>query len=365
MRDILRRVGQHVIIGFDGLTVSDDARRLLRDFAVGHVILFARNVEKPAQVADLVRELQEIARRAGHETPLMVSVDQEGGRVARMKDPWTIWPPLRALGRLDSEELSYQMGQALAKELLACGVTLDYAPIVDVDTNPDNPIIGDRSFGDDPRLVGRLAAAMIRGFQENGVAACAKHFPGHGDTDKDSHLELPVVDTSPRRMEEVELPPFRASIEAGVATIMTAHILVRELDDGVPATLSPAVIEGLLRRKLGYQGVIISDDLEMKAVANLMPTDVLAVKAVLAGCDLVPVCSQHDAQALAIEGLVHALESGEIRDKAFEDSDKRIRLLKETYLNAWPTPDARQAEAAAGTGEVLARRIAEESGIPA
>jgi beta-N-acetylhexosaminidase len=365
MRDTLRRVGQHLIIGFDGLTASDDVRRLIRDFAVGHVILFARNVEKPAQVADLVRELQDVARRAGHDTPLMVSVDQEGGRVARMKDPWTTWPPLRALGRIDSEDLSYQMGKALARELLACGVTLDYAPIVDVDTNPKNPIIGDRAFGDDPKLVGRLAAAMIRGFQENGVAACAKHFPGHGDTDKDSHLELPVVDTSPRRMEEVELPPFKAAIAAGVATIMTAHILVREMDDGVPATLSPVVIDGLLRRKLGYQGVIISDDLEMKAVANLYPTAVLAVKAVQAGCDLVPVCSLHDEQVRAAEGLVRALEAGTIRDKAFEDSDRRVRLLKEAYLSDWPTPDPKQAEAAAGSGELLARRIADESGMSA
>ena len=364
MRDIVRRVGQHVIIGFDGYTASDDVKRLIRDFAVGHVILFARNVAEPRQVAELVRDLQDVARKAGHDTPLMVSVDQEGGRVARMKEPWTLWPPLRAIGRLKSEEMAREMGKALARELLACGVTLDYAPIVDVDTNPANPIIGDRSFGDDPELVGRLGAAMIHGLQDNGVAACAKHFPGHGDTDKDSHLELPVVDISRRRLEEVELPPFRHAIDAGVATIMTAHILLRDVDDTVPATLSRRIVQEMLREKLGYGGVIISDDLEMKAVANFAPIEVLAVRALQAGCDLLPVCSLHDQQATAFEAVVHALESGEIRTKDMDDSDLRVRRLKEAYLHGWPSVDPKVAVAAAGSGLDLARRIAGESGIP-
>lgn len=364
MRDALRRAGQRVVIGFDGLAVSDDARALIRDYAVGHVILFARNVESPRQVADLVRELMDVARRAGHDSPLMVSVDQEGGRVARLKAPWTLWPPLRGLGRLGSEELARQMGAALARELLACGITLDFAPIVDVDTNPLNPIIGDRSFGADPALVGRLGAAMVRGLQETGVAACAKHFPGHGDTDKDSHLELPVVDTPPDRLEEVEFRPFRDAIAAGVATIMTAHVLARELDDAVPATLSRHVVHDLLRVKMKFDGVIVSDDLEMKAVANLHPPATLAVMAAQAGCDLLPVCSIHDAQVEAIEALVRGLESGELGEREFEDADRRVRALKERYLKGWPVPDPRVAEEAAGSGELLARRIAEESGVP-
>jgi beta-glucosidase-like glycosyl hydrolase len=219
-------------------------------------------------VAELVRELQGVARDAAHSLPLLVGVDQEGGRVARLKEPWTVWPPMRAVGRIGSEDIARQVGAALAAELSACGIRYDFAPDVDVDTNPKNPIIGDRSFGDDPRLVGRLGAAMIRGLQDAGVAACAKHFPGHGDTDVDSHLDLPAVDHERSRLDEIELVPFRKAIEAGVATIMTAHVLVRSLDEEVPATLSPRVIDGLLRREMKYGGLIVSDDLEMKAVAD-------------------------------------------------------------------------------------------------
>jgi beta-N-acetylhexosaminidase len=170
---VVRRVGQRFMVGFEGLAASADVKALLREFGVGGVVLFSRNVADPEQVVELVRELQTIARDAGHETPLLVAVDQEGGRVARLREPWTVWPAARAVGRLGSEETARQMGAALAEELSACGVRYDFAPCVDVDTNPKNPVIGDRSFGDDPDLVGRLGAAMIRGLQENGVAACA------------------------------------------------------------------------------------------------------------------------------------------------------------------------------------------------
>jgi beta-N-acetylhexosaminidase len=195
-------------------------------------------------------------------------VDQEGGRVARLKEPWTVWPAARAVGRTGSAATAREMGQALAEELRACGIRYDFAPCVDVDTNPRNPVIGDRSFGDDPDLVARLGAAMIEGLQQGGVAASAKHFPGHGDTDVDSHLDLPSVDHSRARLDEIELRPFRAAIAAGVASVMTSHVLVREIDDARPATLSPAVITGLLRQELGYTGVVVTDDLEMQALAK-------------------------------------------------------------------------------------------------
>ena len=170
------------MVGFEGLTASADVKHLIRDLGVGHVILFARNVDRPEQVADLVRELQSVARDAGHDLPLLVGVDQEGGRVACLREPWTVWPPLRAVGRTGSEETSRGMGRALAAELRACGIRGDFAPVIDVDTNPRNPVIGDRAFGDDPELVGRLGTALIAGLQEGGVAACAKHFPGRHST---------------------------------------------------------------------------------------------------------------------------------------------------------------------------------------
>jgi beta-N-acetylhexosaminidase len=367
MREVLRQAGQRVMVGFEGHEASADVKALIRDYGGASVILFARNVATPEQVAELVRELQGVARDAGHALPLIVAVDQEGGRVARLREPWTVWPSLRAVGRLDSEEHARRMGAAMAAELKACGIRWDFAPVVDVDTNPKNPVIADRSFGSDPGLVGRLGAAMVRGLQEGGVAACAKHFPGHGDTDKDSHLDLPVV-THPRpRLEEVELPPFQAAIRAGVASIMTAHVLLPELDETLPATLSPRILGALLREGLQYNGVVVSDDLEMKAVAQRWGTGEAAVLAAQAGCDLIPVCHSVDAQVEAIEALVRARETDAIGATAMDDAIARLRRLKEKYLLPYADPSPREArQAAGGDGRVaLAEEIAARSGLGA
>jgi beta-N-acetylhexosaminidase len=355
------------MVGFDGHVASSDVKRMIREFGVGHVILFGRNVDAPEQVAELVRELQGVAKDAGHALPLLVAVDQEGGRVSRLSEPWTVWPPMRAVGRIGSEDLARKVGAGLAAELSACGIRWDLAPDVDVDTNPDNPVIGDRSFGDDPGLVGRLGAALIRGLQEGGVAACAKHFPGHGDTDVDSHLELPAVDHPWPRLDEVELPPFRAAIGAGVASIMTAHVMVRELDDTVPATLSPRVVDGLLRKEMRYGGVIVSDDLEMNAVATHWGVGQGAVKAAQAGCDVLPVCSRVEAQVEAIESLIRALEAEAVPWSAMDDACARIRRLKEMYLVPYRPPDPKEARAAAGSAERagLSREIMDRAGMTA
>lgn len=366
MRESVRRVGQRFMIGFDGLEASPDVKRLIRDFGVGHVILFARNVASPEQVAGLNRELQETARDAGHDTPLLIAVDQEGGRVARMGPPWTVWPPLRALGRIGDESLSRRMGAALAAECASAGIKCDFAPIMDVDTNPDNPIIGNRSFGDDPERVGRLAVAMIEGLQGGGVVASAKHFPGHGDTNLDSHLELPVVELSRSRLDDVEIRPFKRAIAAKVATIMMAHVLYPELDPEYPASISRPVVEGILRRELRYDGVVLADDLEMKAVADRWTPDRSAVLALQATCDIVPVCITHDAQVTAIEGAVRAVEAGDVPFKAMDDSLRRIRSLKERYLLPYRDPDPREARRRAGSPEfmALAQEISERGGEP-
>jgi beta-N-acetylhexosaminidase len=367
MKESLRRAGQRVMVGFEGMTPSHDVRVLIRQYGVTHVILFARNVDGPEQLADLVRELQGIARDAGHDLPLMVGVDQEGGRVARLRRPWTVWPSMRALGRLDSESHAERMGRALADELAPCGIRWDFAPVVDVDTNPKNPVIADRSLGADPGLVGRLGVALIRGLQGGGVAACAKHFPGHGDTDLDSHHELPMVTHSPSRLQEVELPPFRAAVEAGVASVMTCHVLMPELDERLPATLSPVIVETLLRRGMSYDGVVVSDDMEMKAIAKGWGAGEAAVLAALAGCDLLTISKTPEVQVEAVEALVRAQESERIASKAMDTSVGRIRRLKERFLLPYHDPDPRLARAAAGGSERqrLAEEIAERSGLPA
>jgi beta-N-acetylhexosaminidase len=372
MRDSVRRVGQRFMIGFDGLEASPDVKRLIRDFGVGHVILFTRNVEGPEQVAGLNRELQETARDAGHDLPLLIAVDQEGGRVARMGPPWTVWPPLRALGRIGSEDLARgealarRMGAALAAECASAGIKCDFAPIMDVDTNPDNPIIGNRSFGDDPELVGRLGAAMIEGLQGGGVVASAKHFPGHGDTSVDSHLDLPVVEQGRSRLQDVEIRPFRRAVAANVATVMMAHVLYPELDPELPASLSPGIVDGILRGDLGYKGVVFTDDLEMKAVADRWTPDRSAVLAMRSGCDIVPVCITHDAQVTAMEGAIRAVEAGDVPFKAMDDSLKRVRAMKERYLLPHRDPNPKEARERAGSREfaALAREISEEGGEP-
>jgi beta-N-acetylhexosaminidase len=367
MRETLRLAGQLLAVGFEGQAASPDVKHLIRHYGVGGVVLFARNVDAPEQVAELVRELQECARDAGHVRPLLVAVDQEGGRVARLRAPWTLWPPARALGRVGSEELAREQGELLAAELRACGITLDFAPVVDVDTNPKNPVIGDRSYGDDPDLVARLGAAFITGLQAGRVAACAKHFPGHGDTALDSHHDLPLLDHSRARLDDVELRPFRRAIAAGVATVMVGHLLVREWDDVWPATLSSVLVEGLLRRDLGFSGVIVADDFEMKAVATRWRPEQLGARALEAGCDLLLGCRDHDVQVGLLEGLVRAVEGERIPWQRLEDAEQRVRALKQQYCLPYADPNPRAARLAAGGARAhdLAQRLTLDSGLVA
>src|SRR5215813_4510852 len=259
-----RQMGRLLIAGFNGNQIPVELRSIAREFGLGGVILFGRNIEAPEQVAELCYE----AGRLVPDLPLWMSIDQEGGRVARLKAPFTEWPPMATLGRSGDPALAERFARALAAELKAVGVTLDYAPVLDVHTNPKNPVIGDRALAANAKDVARLGAAIVRTLQGEGIAACGKHFPGHGDTSTDSHHELPLVEHPPERLRETEFAPFRAAIEAGVATIMTAHVLVPSLDEQRPATLSKTIVDGLLRRELGYQGVILSDDLEMKEIGR-------------------------------------------------------------------------------------------------
>ena len=317
--------------GFDGLQVPVELRAIAREFGLGGVILFARNIDEPGQVAELCYE----AARLTPDLPLWVSVDQEGGRVARLKAPFTEWPPMAALGRSGDVRLAERFARALAAELRAVGVTLDYTPVLDVLTNSRNPVIGDRALAGQAEEVARFGAAIIRTLQSEGIAACGKHFPGHGDTSTDSHLELPLVEHPPDRLRQVEFVPFRAAVEAGVATIMTAHVLVPSLDEKRPATLSRRIVYELLRDELGYEGVILSDDLEMKAIANEYTVPSAAVLAIEAGCDGVLICSgDHDTQAAALESLVHAVEAEQLSYSRVEDSLKRQQRAKERFLAA-------------------------------
>lgn len=345
---VRRRIGQLLIAGFDGHTIPVELRTLAREFGLGGVILFARNVAEPAQVAELSFD----AARLLPDLPLWVSIDQEGGRVARLKAPFTEWPPMATLGRSGDVALAGRFARALAAELKAVGITLDYAPVLDVNTNPNSPVIGDRALADTADAAATLGAAIVRAMQDEGVAACGKHFPGHGDTGADSHHELPLVEHPPERLRELELVPFRAAIDAGAAAIMTAHVLVPALDERRPATLSRRIVTGLLREELGYEGVILSDDLEMKAIAAAHPVPAAAVMAIDAGCDGVLVSSgDHDGQAAALEALVHAAEDGRLPLSRVEDALARQRRAKERFLASLPA----QPPGARALGERLGR----------
>ena len=328
-RDLRRHAGRLLIAGFEGQSVPAELRALAREFDLGGVILFGRNIESPEQVADLVLDLRQLAI----DLPLWISVDQEGGRVARLKAPFTNWPPMATLGRSGSPALAERFARALAAELRAVGVNLDYAPVLDIHTNPKNPVIGDRAFSEKPEEVARLGAVVIRALQGAGVAACGKHFPGHGDTSVDSHKELPIVEHPPDRLRAVELVPFRAAIEAEVATMMTAHVLVPAIDEERPATLSRAIVHDILKQELGYRGVVFSDDLEMKAIAGRMAVPDAAVDAVAAGCDELLICgTSQDLQVAAVEALIRAVEGGRLPFARVEDAWKRERAMKERFL---------------------------------
>jgi beta-N-acetylhexosaminidase len=326
LRDLRRHVGRLAIVGFDGHTAPDDLRRLAAEFDLGGVIYFARNVVEPAQVAELSREISALAR----DWPFWISVDQEGGRVARLKAPFTEWPPAITLGRSGDAAMAERFAAALAAELRAVGITLDYAPVLDVHTNPANPVIGDRALSDRADVAASLGAAIVRGLQSAGVAACGKHFPGHGDTSTDSHETLPVVEHDRRRLEAVELVPFRAAIAAGVATIMTAHVLVPAIDERRPASLSPLLIDRWLKSELRYEGVVISDDLGMKAISSTTPAGDAAVQALAAGCDAVLLCNHTaEEQVAALETIIRAAESGALEMTRIDDAMARQRRVKE------------------------------------
>ncbi|MEO7191413.1 MAG: beta-N-acetylhexosaminidase [Vicinamibacterales bacterium] len=337
LRELRRQIGRLAIIGFAGHSVPVELRQLAAEFDLGGVIYFGRNIEQPEQVAELSRQVNVLRR----EWPLWISVDQEGGSVARFKAPFTEWPIAATLGRSGDEALTSRFAAALAIELRAVGVNLDFAPVLDVHTNPANPVIGMRALSTRPEDVARLGSAFVRSLQRGGVAACGKHFPGHGDTSVDSHESLPVVEHDRRRLEMVELVPFRQAVADRVATIMTAHVLVPAIDPHQPASFSPVIVQQWLKNQLGYDGVVVSDDLGMKAVSASTPLPEAAVRAIQAGCDVLLLCnSTIDEQVEALEGLIRAAETNTLTATRLDDAMKRQHDVKARMAAVGPLPAA-------------------------
>jgi beta-N-acetylhexosaminidase len=324
--ELLRRCAGLFVVGFPGLEPDPPVLSLIDDGVAG-VILFKRNIESASQTAGLIRMLKQ---RAGRK--LLSSIDQEGGRVARLRGPpFTALPSMRSVGESGEVENARRIGRLLAFELRALGVDWDFAPVLDVDTNPSNPVIGDRSFARTPERVAAMGVALARALEDGGVASCAKHFPGHGDTEQDSHLDLPVLRHDLERLRDVELVPFRAYAEARLATVMTAHVVFEAIEPGVPATMSKRAMTGLLRDELGFQGVAVSDDLEMKAIADHFTVERAAVAGLAAGVDLFLVCHDHERQRRCIGAVADAVARGEISEDRLEEARTRVSVLVERF----------------------------------
>jgi beta-N-acetylhexosaminidase len=325
-----QRVGQVFMLGFEGTTLIAANRALVQGLHLGGVTLFARNIDNGPQLARLDADLQTIA----DPVPLFISVDQEGGLVVRVTDGATVFPGNMAVGASGDPTLARRIAEASGHELLAMGVNMDLAPVVDVNTNPLNPVIGVRSFGSDVNLVADFGVQTIQGLQSSGVTAVGKHFPGHGDTDVDSHRDLPVVLHSLEQLQSLEFLPFKAAIQAGVDGIMTAHLYLPSIEPqpDVPATLSRTVLTGLLREQLGYQGLILTDALDMDAIKKNRPAAEAAVQAFEAGADLLLIAgiTADDRMHLG-EGppaLLAAVESGRVSEERLNASVLRILEAK-------------------------------------
>jgi beta-N-acetylhexosaminidase len=327
------QIGQLFMVGFPGTEPTPEIADLIQQGKVGGIIFFSRNIRDARQVQALTGKLQALARAAGHRRPLLIATDQENGIVRRLSPDTTPFPGNMALGAIGSEEIVAEVAEATGRELRALGITMNFAPVADINNNPTNPVIGVRSFGEDAQQVARLVAAAVRGYRAAGVAHSLKHFPGHGDTSTDSHLALPVIPHDIERLDAVELVPFKSGIAAGADSVMIAHVAL-PATDGLPATVSSAVVRGLLRERLGYDGVIVSDCLEMQAVADSLGTPKGAIMAVQAGIDLVLVSHRYDRQRDSIAAVRAAVAAGEIDPAIIRLAAERVMALKHR-LPSW------------------------------
>jgi beta-N-acetylhexosaminidase len=335
------KIGQLIMVGCRGETIGAEEQLIFEEYGFGGFILFRRNCAEPGQILALCRGLW----KGAADTPPFIAIDQEGGAVHRLPEAFTHFPAAATLGARGDPDLAYRAGYAAGTELSLIGINLNFAPVLDVDSNPANPIIGARAFGSDPGLVRDLALAWARGLRASGILPCGKHFPGHGGTDSDSHLSLPVLEKSLADLESVELPPFAAACRSGIEALMTAHVSFPALDPKHPATLSESIVTGLLRHQLGYDGVVFSDDLEMRAISDRHSAGEAAILALLAGVDVALFC--HDAAngAQALEALdAEAGRSPALRARV-ETSHRRVTTLKQRGLKSFSGAAADELQA--------------------
>jgi beta-N-acetylhexosaminidase len=331
MQRLREKIGQMIMVGCRGEQISPDEQIIFEEYGFGGFVLFRHNCSEPRQILALCRNLWDGATNQ----PPLIAIDQEGGAVHRLPQPFTHFPAASTIGARQDASLAYRAGHASAAELALIGVNLNFAPVLDVNSNPTNPIIGTRAFGSNPGFVSNMASAWTRGLRHGGIIPCGKHFPGHGGSDKDSHLSLPVVDKSLTELQAVDLPPFIEACRSGIEALMTAHVKFPALDPSHAATLSEPIMTGLLRHQLGYDGVVFSDDMEMKAISDHYVAGEAAALAVRAGIDALLFC--HDvANAVGALDALHAeAERSPAMRALVEASYRRVIGLKQRYLKSF------------------------------
>ncbi|MHB1629780.1 MAG: beta-N-acetylhexosaminidase [Bacilli bacterium] len=368
-QDFRAWAGAVLCAGFDGEQMGRHAEDLIGRLRVQNVILFGRNISSFAQVRALTEQLQAFAQACGHDLPLLICADQENGIVRRFADDVPGLPGNMAIGAAGDADMAQAVGLITGRLLRAAGIHMDLAPVLDVNNNPDNPVIGVRSFGEDPAAAAALGVAFARGLAQAGVIACGKHFPGHGDTVADSHLALPLVAHGLERLRAVELVPFQAAIAAGVEALMTAHVVFPAAGGADPATLSEAVLTGLLRTELAFSGVIMTDCLEMRAISDTVGVGRGAVRALCAGADLVLVSHHLQRQEEALAAIVAAAESGELPPERLREAAQRVRALRRRRLrlrgpsqeSSQGLPQESSQESSQGLPQGLPQRPSQES----
>ena len=325
------KIGQRLFGGFPGLHMSPEFIALVREYKVGNVVLFKHNIESNQQLKQLCAEIQQLIREeTGHDA--FISIDQEGGCITRLSEDAVNVPGAMALVATGDSHNAFLAATLTGSELAALGINFNLAPVVDINNNPDNPIIGSRCFGDTAETVVAYALEAVRGYESCGILSCAKHFPGHGDTASDSHVSLPLIDKSLEQLEQLELKPFRAMVDAGCPAIMTTHILFPQVEKKhVPATMSQTIITKLLKEKMGYQGLVVSDCMEMDAIGKFYGTAKGAVAAAAAGVDMIMVSHSTKRLREAAQEIRRAVENGTISMEEMDQSVEKILSFKKKY----------------------------------
>lgn len=360
--ELKKKIGHLFVVGFDGTRVNQEIRTMIEEYYVSNIILFSRNIESPQQVHQLILELQDIAKNAGHDTPLLITVDQENGIVRRLVNGMSHLPGAMALGATGNPQNAYLSYQASATELDFLGINWNLAPDADVNNNPNNPVIGVRSFGEEPAKVADFVEAAHKGMQDMGVATTLKHFPGHGDTAIDSHLDLPTISHDLERLEKVELVPFKRGIEQGADVVMTAHVYFPAIEKGnTPATLSAKIMRELLRHQLNFKGVIVTDCLEMHVISKGVGTSEAAVLSLQSGADMAMISHTFEVQKEAFKKVYTAVEKGKLSLQTVEDSSGRVKMLHEKYAKYPKAFDTSAFTKLVHEHEKLAEKIYQQS----